>query len=44
MIHQMSCESKNDKIPENLDSKIIESFLKNSQEFEENKKVISSHS
>ena len=44
MIHQMARESKNDKVPENLDFKIIESFLKNSQEFEENRKAISSHS
>jgi hypothetical protein len=44
MIHQMTNESKNDKVPENPDSKIIESFLKNSQEFEEKQKVISSHS
>jgi len=44
MIHQMTREAKNDKISENPDSKIIESFLKNSQEFEENHKAISSHS
>ena len=44
MIHQMTHEAKNDKISENPDSKIIESFLKNSQEFEENHKAISSHS
>ncbi len=44
MIHQMTHEAKNDKMSENSDSKIIESFLKNSQEFEENHKAISSHS
>ncbi len=44
MIHQMTRKAKNDKISENPDSKIIESFLKNSQEFEENQKAISSHS
>ena len=44
MIHKMASEAKNEKIPENPDSEIIESFLKNSQEFEENQKVISSHS
>lgn len=44
MIHQISNDAKNDKIPENPDSQIIKSFLKNSEEFEENQKVISSHS
>ncbi len=42
MIHQMAREAKNDA--ENSDAKIIELFLKNSQEFEENQKAISSHS
>jgi len=42
MIHQMAREAKNDA--ENSDVKIIELFLKNSQEFEEKQKVISSHS
>ena len=44
MIHRISREVKNDKIPKNPDSDIIKSFLKNSKEFEENQKTISSHS
>ena len=44
MINKIANEAKNDKVPENPDSEIIQSFLKNSKEFEESKKVISSHS
>ncbi len=44
MIHKITNEPKNDKVPENPDSEIIQSFLKNSKEFEENQKVISSNS
>ncbi len=44
MINQIASEAKNDKVPENPDSEIIQSFLKNSKEFEENQKVISSNS
>ncbi len=44
MFHQITSEGKNDKLPKNPDVKIIESFLKNSQEFEDNQKVIASHS
>jgi len=44
MINQIANEAKNDKVPENPDSEIIQSFLKNSKEFEENQKVISSNS
>jgi len=44
MIHQITHEVKNDKVPKNPDSDIIESFLKNAQEFEENQKVTSSRS
>ena len=44
MIHQISNDAKNDKIPENPDSQIIKSFLKNSEEFEEKQKAMSSHS
>ena len=48
MIHKMTLksqqESNNDKVPNNLDSAILESFLKNSDGFQNNQKVISSHS
>ena len=44
MINQIANEAKNDKVHENPDSEIIQSFLKNSKEFEENQKVISSNS
>lgn len=37
-------ESNNDKVPNNPDSAILESFLKNSDGFHSNQKVISSHS
>ncbi|KRT60672.1 MAG: hypothetical protein XU09_C0008G0141 [Thaumarchaeota archaeon CSP1-1] len=48
MIHKMTLksqqESNNDKVPNNPDSAILESFLKNSDDFQSNQKVISSHS
>ncbi len=48
MIHKMTLksqqESNNDKVPNNPDSTILESFLKNSDGFQSNPKVISSHS
>ena len=48
MIHKMTLksqkESNNDKVPSNPDSAILESFLKNSDDFQSNQKVISSHS
>ena len=48
MIHKMTIksqqESKNDKVPNNPDSAILESFLKNLDGFQSNQKVISSHS
>lgn len=44
MFHQITNGSKNDKVPENPDSEVIQSFLKNSKEFEGNQEVISSHS
>jgi hypothetical protein len=44
MIHQISNDAKNGKIPKNPDSVEIKSFLKNSEEFVGNQKVISSHS
>ena len=48
MIHKMTLksqkESNNDKVPSNPDSAILESFLKNSDIFQNNQKVISSHS
>ena len=42
MIHQMIRE-KNEKVLKNPESEVIESFLKNSPELDENK-VIASHS
>lgn len=44
MFHQITNDAKNDKVPENPDSGVIQSFLKKSEEFEGNKKIISSHS
>ena len=43
MIHQMTREN-NENILKNPDSEIIESFLENSPEIDENQKVIASHS
>ena len=47
MIHKMTLISKqesNKEIPNNPESAILESFLKNSEGFTSNQKVISSHS
>ena len=44
MFNQITNDAKNDKIPKNPDSMEIKSFLKKSEEFDMNKKVISSHS
>jgi len=48
MLHKITLksqqESNNDKMPNNPDSAILESFLKNSDSFQSNQKVISSHS
>ena len=44
MIHKMTLISKqesNKEIPKNLESAILESFLKNSDEYSRNQKVIS---
>jgi hypothetical protein len=46
MIHKMTLKSqqKSNNDPNNPDSAILESFLKNSDGFQSNHKVISSHS
>jgi hypothetical protein len=44
MIHQMASEAKKDRTLEDTDLEIIQSFLKNSENFDEKQKIISSHS